>query len=363
LEVLGLIMINPSISFWANKKVLITGHTGFKGCWLSIWLHSLGAKVTGVSLEPNTKDNLFELGEIGSFVDTHIEDIRNFENIESIFKKADPEIVFHMAAQPLVSIGYENPLLTFSTNIMGTANVLSALQNVKSLKAIVTVTTDKVYKNNEWIWPYRENDTLGGYDPYSASKAASEMVIDSYAKSFFNAIHIPIGIGRAGNVIGGGDWSKDRLVPDIIRSWVQDSPLVIRRPNSIRPWQHVLEPLNGYLVLAERMYSDANLMGAYNFGPLLSDAQSVRYLVDESIKVLKNSVNVLYDDVMSGPHEANLLTLDSSKAKSLLGVIPRWTLDVALKKTIEWYVNQANTNTNSIDLCLRDIESFTNGVH
>lgn len=354
-------MINPRTSFWKNKKVLITGHTGFKGGWLSIWLNLMGAKVTGISLEPNTKENLFELGEIKSLTDSYIEDIRNFKNIESIFKEANPEIVFHMAAQPLVNVGYENPLLTFSTNIMGTANVLSALQNIKNLKAIIAVTTDKVYKNNEWFWSYRENDTLGGYDPYSASKAASELVIDSYAKSFFNSMQIPVSIGRAGNVIGGGDWSKDRLIPDIIRSWTQGSKLVIRRPNSVRPWQHVLEPLCGYLILAERICDDRNLMGAYNFGPQLSDAQSVRYIVDASTKLLNNSIDVFYGNSLSGHHEANILTLDSSKAKINLGVFPRWNLDIALKKTIEWYVNQLYTKENVVSLCLRDIESFIEG--
>ncbi len=354
--------VNPSSSFWANKNVLVTGHTGFKGGWLSIWLHSLGAKVAGISLAPNTEDNLFDLGEIGSFVDGYIEDVRNYKKIGEIFKKVNPEIVFHMAAQPLVNVGYEDPLGTFSTNIMGTANVLSAAQNIKALKAILVVTTDKVYKNNEWIWPYRENDLLGGHDPYSASKAASELVIDSYAKSFFNSKSIPIGIARAGNVIGGGDWSKDRLIPDIVRSWAQGSELVIRRPNSVRPWQHVLEPLNGYLVLVERMYSDTSLMGAYNFGPLLSDTQSVRYIVDASAKVLKNSINVRYDEDANGYHEANLLTLDSSKAKNHLGIYPRWNLNIALEKTFEWYVQLGNKNVNAATLCLRDIENFTNGA-
>ena len=266
--------------FWRGKRVLLTGHTGFKGSWLALWLKRLGAKVTGIAIEPNTSPSLFELGDIQEGMISHYCDIRNLTKLQILIESVQPEIVFHLAAQPLVRASYKDPLDTFSTNIIGTANILDSLRKVESCKVAVMVTTDKVYRNKEWLYPYRESDALGGYDPYSASKAASEIVISSYRDSFLAQQGLAVGSARAGNVIGGGDWSQDRLIPDAVRAWQAGVALEIRNPKATRPWQHVLEPLAGYLTLAYKLWNQPELVGAYNFGPQPHEVASVRTVIE-----------------------------------------------------------------------------------
>lgn len=327
---------NPSSGFWQGKRVLVTGHTGFKGSWLTLWLHRLGARVTGISLPPTTTPNLFTLAGIEALCESHFKDIRDTEALTFLIKQAQPDCVFHLAAQPLVRASYRNPIETLSTNIMGTAHVLDALREQNSVRAAVMVTTDKVYRNNEWLWPYREDDLLGGHDPYSASKAASELVIECYRDAFLAAQGIAVASARAGNVIGGGDWSEDRLIPDAIRAWQSGQVLEIRSPDAIRPWQHVLEPLAGYLILAEKLWHKSTLAGAYNFGPETNDVTTVRELV-EIARGVHGSGRVIYNDNIDKPHEAGLLTLEVAKTRHTLGVIPRWLLSDAIKHTMEWY--------------------------
>ena len=266
-------MKNPNPSFWQNKRVLVTGQSGFKGSWMVIWLQQMGAKVCGVSLPPQTAPNLFTLASIEALCEeSHFCDIRDAKHLENTMAAFQPDIVFHLAAQALVRASYADPLDTFATNVMGTAHLLEAIRLISDVKVALMITTDKVYKNREWIWPYREEDPLGGHDPYSAGKAASEMVIESYYQSFLKHQDKAIASVRAGNVIGGGDWSADRLIPDAIRAWQNKQVLNIRNPEAIRPWQHVLEPLSGYLLLAEKLWQNPEKTGAYNFGPLSSEA-------------------------------------------------------------------------------------------
>ncbi|BCX12095.1 MAG: CDP-glucose 4,6-dehydratase [Thermosynechococcus sp.] len=266
--------------FWQGKRVLITGHTGFKGGWLALWLRELGATLCGISLPPATQPCLFELARVGEGMESHFIDIRDVESLARTVRKFAPQIVVHLAAQPLVRASYRDPLLTFATNIMGTAQVLDSLRGLDSVRVAVFVTTDKVYENREWPYPYRETDSLGGHDPYSASKAASELVVASYREAFLREQGIAVATARAGNVIGGGDWSEDRLIPDAIRAWQSGKQLFVRRPEAIRPWQHVLEPLYGYLVLAERLWDQPHLAGAYNFGPDPAEAATVRAVIE-----------------------------------------------------------------------------------
>ncbi len=346
-----------SPQFWRGKQVLITGHTGFKGAWLAFWLSSMGAKVTGISLPPSGTLNLFKLINLERIINSQFADIRNADEVSNIIKKDRPEIVFHLAAQALVRPGYKDPLGTFSTNLMGTANVLNSLRDLDSVKAVVVVTTDKVYKNLERIEPYRETDTLGGHDPYSASKAASEIVISSYKDSYFAVQGIAIASARAGNVIGGGDWSEYRLIPDAIRAWNANLPLQIRRPKAVRPWQHVLEPLNGYLVLAEKIYRDSSLAGAYNFGPQSHEAASVQMVIELANRVY-GCGDVLWGDGVEGPHEAGLLSLEISKAKEILDVIPRWNLLETIERTMVWY-KQQKSGVDVRLLCEADIAEFS----
>lgn len=328
-----------SSHFWQGKRVLVTGHTGFKGSWLTLWLRRLGAKVTGISLPPHTTPNLYTLAGLESLCESHLEDIRNSVVLCSLLKQAQPECVFHLAAQPLVRASYHNPVETFSTNIMGTTHILESLRGLNSVRVAVMVTTDKVYRNNEWLWPYRENDALGGHDPYSASKAASEMVIASYRDAFFSAQGVAVASARAGNVIGGGDWSEDRLIPDAIRAWQSGQILEIRSPDAIRPWQHVLEPLAGYLILAEKLWHQPSLAGAYNFGPETNDAATVREVV-EIARGVHGSGKAIYNDNIDKPYEAGVLTLDVAKSRNILGVKPRWSLSDAIRHTMEWYRGQ-----------------------
>ncbi|MBQ4899951.1 CDP-glucose 4,6-dehydratase [Paenibacillus sp. Marseille-P2973] len=356
-------MINEE--FWKNKKIFLTGHTGFKGSWLAMWLTKLGAKVTGYSLPPSTNPNLFDLCNIESLLEKNIfADIRDLEILEQSMKEANPEIVIHMAAQPLVSESYINPLETYMVNVMGTANVLESVRRMNGVKAVVNVTTDKCYENKEWFWGYRENEPLGGYDPYSSSKACSELVTASYRNSFFNLQDydkhgVAIATARAGNVIGGGDWANNRLVPDIMKSLIGNSPIIVRNPNSIRPWQHVLEPLSGYIMLAENLYFDGcKYAEAWNFGPNDEDAKSVQWIVEKFCSKWPGNASFQINQ-SNDFHEAHYLKLDCSKAKYELGWNPKWSLDHAIDKIIEWnhaYINQINMR----DVCIKQILEYDN---
>jgi CDP-glucose 4,6-dehydratase len=356
MEKLVNIMRTASQHFWRGKQVLLTGHSGFKGAWLALWLSEMGAKVTGISLPPNSTPSLFALAKIAEITNSYYVDIRDADGVANIVKNAEPEIVFHLAAQALVRPGYNDPLGTFATNVLGTASVLNALRGVDSVRAVVAVTTDKVYENLERIEPYRETDALGGYDPYSASKAASELVISSYRDSYLTGQRTAVASARAGNVVGGGDWSVDRLIPDAMRAWETDVPLEVRRPNAVRPWQHVLEPLNGYLVLAESIYLDSSLVGAYNFGPDVNGASTVRKVIELANQAYGKGT-VLWGVRTDGLHEAGLLSLEVSKARSVLDVTPRWNLMQTIMRTIDWYKRQQNGGTARA-LCEADIAEF-----
>ena len=326
-------------NFWQGKRVLITGHTGFKGGWLAIWLQRLGANVTGIALAPNTTPNLFELAHIEDGMTSHFCDIRDATKLTEITRDARPEIVFHLAAQPLVRASYRDPLVTYATNIMGTANLLDALRGLDSIKVAVMITTDKVYRNNEWLYPYRETDMLGGHDPYSASKAASEIVIASYREAYLQEQGVAVATARAGNVIGGGDWSEDRLIPDAVRAWQAATPLEIRRPHAIRPWQHVLEPLHGYMTLAQKLWHHSELSGAYNFGPHTHEAATVRTVIEQARTAFGRG-DVIYVDGNAGPHEASWLALEIAKVREMLSISPKWTLAETVHRTMVWYHNQ-----------------------
>ena len=348
--------INVRKIFWQGKKTLITGHTGFKGVWLAYWLKRLGAEVIGISLPPITTPNLFSLMEIENICKSYYCDINNASQLNKIVKNIKPEIVFHLAAQPLVLKSYQDPIGTFQTNVMGTANLLDALRGIESARAAVMVTTDKVYLNRNSYWPYRENDTLGGYDPYSASKAASEIVIDSYREAFLSNQGLAVASARAGNVIGGGDWSKDRLIPDAVKAWQNNQPLVIRRPQAIRPWQHVIEPLAGYLALAQKIYNEPKFAEAYNFGPETNQATTVGELVSMACKAY-GAGTVTHEINCKSQHESTLLTLDITKTKIMLGLKPKWTLQQAIYRTMNWYLAQHN-GTNVRLLCDADIDAY-----
>jgi CDP-glucose 4,6-dehydratase len=332
MEVLG---VSLFANIYRNKRVLITGHTGFKGSWLSLWLTKLGAQVTGVALPPEVKPNHWDLLNLG--IEDHRIDIRNFDAIKRVMNEVQPEIVFHLAAQPLVRRSYRDPLETWSTNVMGTANVLEACRHQSSVRAIVAVTTDKCYENKEWPWGYRENDSLGGHDSYSASKACSELVSASYRNTFFNDADAPLlATARAGNVVGGGDWSEDRLIPDLVRSIQLQECLEIRSPSATRPWQHVLESLSGYLVLGQNLLAGKKEFAeAWNFGPEPEGNKTV----DEVLNKLQVYLPELVWKISSinQPHEANLLYLDSSKARRNLQWQPVWNINDTLLRTADWY--------------------------
>lgn len=347
---------NPDPEFWHGKRVLLTGHTGFKGAWLALWLSRLGARVTGIALPSATTPNLCSLAGIPTLVDSHAIDIRDPVALAARVAAADPEIVLHLAAQALVRAGYRDPLGTFATNVQGTANLLEALRPLRQLRVVVAITTDKVYRNSEHAFPYREHDRLGGHDPYSASKAAAELVIDCYRDAFLAAQGVAVASARAGNVIGGGDWSADRLIPDAIRAWSTDQPLVIRRPEATRPWQHVLEPLAAYLRLAEQLWHHPTLAGAYNFGPHTHEAATVRQVI-ELAQSAYGSGTVHWGDGTDGPHEAGWLALEIAKARTQLGINPRWTLAQTVERTLRWYRRLA-AGEPARDLCEADIAAF-----
>ena len=342
--------------FWHGKRILVTGHTGFKGAWLTLWLNRLGAHVYGISLPPLTSPNLFSLARVENICQSEFCNISDASSLSKLIQLVNPDIVFHLAAQALVRQSYKNPLETYLTNVMGTANLLEGLREAKSTRAVVVVTTDKVYQNKEWVWPYRESDPLGGHDPYSASKAAAEIVVNSYREAFLDAQGIAIASARAGNVIGGGDWSDDRLIPDAIRAWQDCKPLLIRRPDAIRPWQHVLEPIAGYLALASKLFEYPNLGGAYNFGPSTRTLTSVRNVIELAQKQFTGA-KVEFSKNTDGPHEAGILSLEVAKAREVLGIKEKWSLNESVCRTIDWYCAQANGEDARI-LCNSDIASY-----
>jgi len=328
--------------FWNKKKVLITGHTGFKGSWLSLLLHRLGSNIYGYALDPPTNPALFEISGIRDQVHSHIGDIRNYNELLYYFQAVKPEIILHMAAQPLVRESYSNPVATYEINVMGTVNLLEAVRHTPGIKAVVNVTTDKCYENKEWHWGYRENEPMGGYDPYSSSKGCSELVSAAYRNSFFNFKDykehgVAVATARAGNVIGGGDWAEDRLIPDFMRSVSKGEEVKIRNPYAIRPWQHVLEPLSGYLMLAEKLHTDGpEFAEAWNFGPNDSDVKNVGWVVEKFSELWGKGFFYAIDK-NSRPHEASYLKLDCSKAKAELDWYSQWTIEEALKSTVDWY--------------------------
>ena len=345
-----------SPGFWSGKRVLITGHTGFKGGWLAIWLQRLGADVTGIALPPNTTPSLFELARVAQGMQSHICDIRDAAALAEVLIAAQPEVVFHLAAQPIVRASYREPLSTFSTNIMGTAHVLDALRGQAYARVAVMVTTDKVYRDQEHHLPYREDDTLGGHDPYSASKAASEIVIASYRDAYLKEQGLATASARAGNVIGGGDWSEDRLIPDAVRAWSKGQPLVIRSPKSTRPWQHVLEPLAGYLSLAQKLWEQPELAGAYNFGPHTHEAGTVETIANLAVSAYGAGF-IHKDNGEASLHEAAWLALEIAKSRMVLGFNPKWQLSESVQRTLLWYKKQYQ-GVDARRLCEADIADY-----
>ena len=322
--------------FYKNKKVFITGHTGFKGSWLTLWLTMMGAKVLGYALEPNTDPSLFNVLNLHKDIDHIIGDIRDFEKLREIITEFKPEIVFHLAAQPLVRLSYREPRLTYETNVMGTVNLLEAIRQTKSIRAVVNVTSDKCYENKEWVWGYRENDPMGGYDPYSSSKGCSELITAAYRNSYFKNTETAIASARAGNVIGGGDWAEDRLIPDIVRSLSKGKQIIIRNPKATRPWQHVLEPLSGYLLLGRLLYEKGQEFAeAWNFGPNDSCMMTVEEIVKKSIEIWGSGSYVV--DSSEQPHEANLLKLDVSKSFMRIKWTSKLNCSETLLDTFGWY--------------------------
>ena len=349
-------------NFWRNKKVLITGHTGFKGSWLSIWLKHLGAEIVGVSIDPPSKPSLYSLSKIGDDIKSLHVDIRDRKEISELFKKFKPEIVFHLAAQSLVRYSYLHPVETYETNVMGTLNILEAMRSVSSVRSAIMVTSDKCYDNNELELGFTETDPLGGKDLYSSSKASAEHLISSYQNSYFPADEyqkhrVAIASVRAGNVIGGGDWAEDRLIPDILKAFQLHQPVSIRYPNAVRPWQHVLEPLAGYIELAEKLYSEGTKYGeAWNFGPNDLDAKPVITVVQKMVELWGEDASWILDDG-GHPSEANYLKLDCSKAHINLLWRPKWNLNMALEKVIEWHKNTHN-NGNYRRYCVQQIDEY-----
>ena len=356
--------MNPA--FWRNKKVFITGHTGFKGSWLSLWLQELGAHVTGYALQPPSHPSLFEFVQLAQDMKSIIGDIRNGILLTNAMRQAAPDIVIHMAAQPLVRRSYADPVETYSTNVMGTVHLLEAVRQTHTVRAVVNVTTDKCYENKKWVWGYREDEPMGGFDPYSSSKGCAELVTSAYRNSFFNAVkhgehQVALATARAGNVIGGGDWADDRLIPDILRAIGSGQSVNIRNPQATRPWQHVLEPLSGYLVLAEMLYTHGRTFAeAFNFGPAEEGTKSVQWIVEQLTQIWGDGA-CWHLDSGTHPHEAHYLKLDCSKAREMLGWQSNWNLTQALQAIIVWHkahsIHQSSTEMRS--LCLQQIKEYS----
>ncbi len=355
--------VNPT--FWSGKRVFLTGHTGFKGGWLSLWLSAIGAKVTGYALAPNTTPNFFSATKIVEHLEqSYIADIRDLETLRKAMADTRPEIVIHMAAQPIVRYSYANPVETYATNVMGTVHTLESIRPLNSVRAVVVVTSDKCYENKEWPWGYRENEPMGGHDPYSNSKGCAELVTSAYRHSFFPVQkyathHIAIASARAGNVIGGGDWSEDRLIPDAIRAMEAQQTLIIRHPHATRPWQHVLEPLSGYLVLAQSLYEQGTRFdGSWNFGPRDDDTRSVQEILNLLIQKWGSAMRWAQAQTEQ-PHEAHFLKLDCSKARQYLGWVPRWSLEQAIENITQWQqAYQQKLNMHAVSL--KQIEAYQN---
>ena len=344
------------LNFYKGKKVLVTGHTGFKGSWMCKVLTNMGAEVAGYSLNPPTNPSLFEIAEIEKDIKSYIGDIRDLKKLKAVFDEFQPEIVLHLAAQPIVRDSYKDPVYTYETNVMGTVNIMECVRNSESVKSFLNVTTDKVYENKEWCWGYRENEPLDGYDPYSNSKSCSELVTHSYKNSFFKDSDIAISTARAGNVIGGGDFANDRIVPDCIRAAEKKEDIIVRNPHSTRPYQHVLEPVYAYLMIAAKQYEDGKYAGYYNVGPDDVDCFTTGNLVDLFISKWGEGMKWI-DKFDGGPHEANFLKLDCSKLKSTFGWKPHWNLDTAIEMTVEW--TKCWLSGGNIRECMdKEIEKF-----
>ena len=358
------VAVNPL--FWKGKRVFLTGHTGFKGSWLSLWLQSMGAQVVGYALAPPTSPSLFVATNAAEEMTSLVGDIRDFSSLSSAFLKYQPEIVIHMAAQPLVRYSYVNPIETYSTNLMGTVHLLEASRLAGSVRAIVNVTSDKCYENHEWLWGYRENEPMGGHDPYSSSKGCAELVSSAYRSSYFSPMNyanhgVALATARAGNVIGGGDWAEDRLIPDIMNAITHGSPVNIRNPLATRPWQHVLEPLSGYLLLAQKLYEEgASYAEGWNFGPSDEDAKPVLWITERLIDMWGEGACWTLDKNIH-PHEAHHLKLDCSKAKARLDWYPRWHLEDALSAIVDWH-RAYQHGKNMHELTLHQIRTYTDST-
>jgi CDP-glucose 4,6-dehydratase len=346
-------------NFWEGKKVFLTGHTGFKGSWLSVWLSMMGARVYGYGLPPNTTPSMYQLLKVEELLDfSNYADVRDLNTLRSAIAEFQPDIVIHMAAQPLVRYSYEFPIETYEVNIMGTVNLLDCLRNISSIKATVIVTTDKCYENREWEWGYRENEPMGGYDPYSSSKGCAELIVSAYRRSFFGNTFNSIATARAGNVIGGGDWSCDRLIPDALRAFQVNESLVLRNPTAIRPWQHVLEPLSGYLMLGQALFEKGNdFSSGWNFAPRDSDMRTVEEVLALLIERLGGGS--WCSDLSVHPHEAKILKLDSSKAKHYLGWEPKWSIETSIKNIASWHFSWLN-KSDLLSVTQAQIDSYMN---
>lgn len=349
------VAVNPG--FWRGRRVLLTGHTGFKGSWLALWLQALGAELTGFSLEPPTEPSLFQVAAVGSGITSVHGDVREPEAVVSVFRRSSPEVVVHMAAQSLVRRSYRQPVETYATNVMGTVHVLEAARQVPGVKAVLVVTTDKCYENVGWEHGYIESDRLGGYDPYSSSKAAAEVVTAAMRRSFLAEAGTAVATARGGNVIGGGDWAEDRLLPDVVRAFLAGRPALIRNPGAVRPWQHVLVPLSGYLTLLEKLWErGAEFAEAWNFGPAEEDARPVSWLVDRACQLWGAGASWETDDGQH-PYEAHYLKLDSAKARARLGWTAPWDLQQALALTVEWF-RSYQQGRDPRALTLKQIEAY-----
>jgi len=354
--------MNPK--FWEGKSVFLTGHTGFKGGWLSLWLHKLGAKVTGLSLDPPNESSFFRDAAISQALISDIRgDIRDLNLFSQAMKKSQPDIVIHMAAQPLVRDSYNDPVGTYATNVMGTVHLFEAVRCTSSVKAVLNITTDKCYENNEWVWGYRENESMGGHDPYSSSKGCAELVSSAYRRSFLAEERIAVATARAGNVIGGGDWAKDRIVPDAMRAFISKKSLIVRNPNAVRPWQHVLEPLAGYLQLCQQLTENpTHFSEGWNFGPGEGDAQPVKNLADVLVHNWGEGAQWQQNSDSYQPHEANYLKLDCSKAKMHLGWRPQWSLELALEQSVAWY-KAWHQREDMFEFSMNQIESYQKSMY